>query len=878
MGRVCLDLCSRPRLGAGVRPGVNRPQEGAQPMSERNHRFLEAALAYARLGWPIFPLAPGTKVPLKGTKGFEDATTDPQQIRRWWARWPAANIGLLPGAAGLVAIDLDVKGEVDGGRNWRDLKLEHNFDDDTLASRTPSFGATGQPSPPAPAIPQDSPGGLPPDAPTGGRHLFFRLPTGRKLCISNRRLGPGIDVRGHRGYVVLPPSEIRGGDHPGLYRWEAGPWARPPALVPAPLLRLLAANEGGPARGREPDRSSGPPAAVHGTAYCQAALRSELERLGATAKGERNDQLNRAAFSLGQLVPSGGLDQGSVEAALAQAARQVGLGEREALATIQSGLAAGAKAPRSISAGTERSATPSETSAVQIAPGAIHGKACTSPPVRGATPNPGEQPPSVRRGPPPPSAPRPPPAEKPVCPPLPPSAQPPASAGQNACRWLDGYIAFSRKWSPRSFDGYHEACGLWLLSTIAARRVLVHFGRPRYTNLYIILAGRTTMHAKSSATGIARDLLAACGLDYLLAPDEATPQSFLRALAGADLPPDFDELTGDQQIKARLRLGFCGQRGWYAEEFGSWLASMVRTDGVMADFRGLLRRLDDCPSEYRRSTIARGTEQVDRPYLAQIGNLTPADLRPLARKGAQLWGDGFLARFAFVTPPQDEVLTARFPPGERAIPQELAAPLVRWHRQLGMPQVTVEDRRDPAGNPTGEKIVTIGAPEAQTCALCAGVEDALYRYNEALLAIAQDSDQTDLDGNYGRLHEKALRVAALLASLENEGRIELRHWARAQEIAERWRLYTHRLYQQVTQPESSATAEMEDKILDVVARWQSTERYPEGLTANQIGRFVRGLGRAEVKFHADQLVATGVLDRRQIQGKRTCRYTVPDTD
>jgi hypothetical protein len=171
--------------------------------------------------------------------------------------------------------------------------------------------------------------------------------------------------------------------------------------------------------------------------------------------------------------------------------------------------------------------------------------------------------------------------------------------GAGACCWLDEYIAFSRKWSPRSFDGFHEACGLWLLSTIAARRVMVHFGRPRFTNLSIQFAGRTTLFAKSSAAEIAISLLRACGLQYLLAPDESTPQSFLRALAGGDLPPDYDQMGSEQQALARLRLGFCGQRGWFAEEFGSRLASIMRVDGVMAEFRGLLRHLDDCPLHHR---------------------------------------------------------------------------------------------------------------------------------------------------------------------------------------------------------------------------------------------------------------------------------------
>jgi hypothetical protein len=458
-------------------------------------------------------------------------------------------------------------------------------------------------------------------------------------------------------------------------------------------------------------------------------------------------------------------------------------------------------------------------------------------------------------------------------PPLPDYAQLPPDLGRDACPWLDRYVDFSRTWSPRSFDGFHEACGLWLLSTVAARRVVVHFGGPRYTNLYLLLAGRTSMHAKSSATDVARGLLKVCGLDYLLAADEATPQAFVRSLAGGGLPANYDALDEEARQAVKMRLGFCGQRGWYAEEFGSWLASMVRTDGVMADFRGLLRKLDDCPPDYSRSTIARGDEVVHRPYLALIANLTPADLRPVARKGTALWGDGFLARFAFITPPGDEVLTAQFPRGRRSYPPELSAPLVAWHRQLGLPQVQIESRVDKHGSPTGEKEVTVAAPEPQVCAMTDEVWEALYRYNKAALEVAHAVRVTDLDGNYARLHEKALRVAALLASLGNGGPIELRHWARGQEVVERWRLYAHRLHEQMTWLEVSPQAEKEDRVVAVLMRLQGTEKYPRGMTAAEIARFVWGLGAVEVKHHADELVAAHVLakDRRG----RAERYFVP---
>ncbi len=56
-------------------------------MSEEQNPLLAAALEYARRGWPVLPLAPRGKAPLGALvpRGLNDATTDPERIRQWWA-------------------------------------------------------------------------------------------------------------------------------------------------------------------------------------------------------------------------------------------------------------------------------------------------------------------------------------------------------------------------------------------------------------------------------------------------------------------------------------------------------------------------------------------------------------------------------------------------------------------------------------------------------------------------------------------------------------------------------------------------------------------------------------------------------------------------
>lgn len=49
------------------------------------NKTLEQALRYAKAGFKVYPLAHNTKVPIKGTNGFNSASSDPEQIKAWFS-------------------------------------------------------------------------------------------------------------------------------------------------------------------------------------------------------------------------------------------------------------------------------------------------------------------------------------------------------------------------------------------------------------------------------------------------------------------------------------------------------------------------------------------------------------------------------------------------------------------------------------------------------------------------------------------------------------------------------------------------------------------------------------------------------------------------
>jgi hypothetical protein len=175
-----------------------------------------AALDYAAAGYEVFPLRgklPHGNCPECSPRnrryrehaaadcdhelchGLLAATTDPARVEGWWTRWPKGNIGARVPTSMVV---LDVDPRHDGDRRLANLVAKHG----PLPATRVSYSGRGD----------------------GGRHLWWLHPGGTPTAV---RLGDGLDLKTHHGYVVLPPSVHPDSGRP--YRWAE------PVCDPAPM-------------------------------------------------------------------------------------------------------------------------------------------------------------------------------------------------------------------------------------------------------------------------------------------------------------------------------------------------------------------------------------------------------------------------------------------------------------------------------------------------------------------------------------------------------------------------------------------------------------------------------------------------------------------
>jgi hypothetical protein len=224
--------------------------------------MLDAALAYARLGYCVMPCVPNQKQPLC-EHGLCDASRDPDRIRAWWKQWPQANIAIV--ANGLCIIDIDP-----GANGWPGPERAA-----TIKALRPPVVRT----------------------PRAGVHLYFKRPEGVPWRCSAGKLAAHVDVRTTGGYAIAPPSIVNGRP----YRWLR-PIKRIDELPePPPWLQAALDAIARPAPHRSIDPADDMPVLTEGqrnVGLCRLAGR--LRRAGAT---QHELEVSLLTFNATRCVP-----------------------------------------------------------------------------------------------------------------------------------------------------------------------------------------------------------------------------------------------------------------------------------------------------------------------------------------------------------------------------------------------------------------------------------------------------------------------------------------------------------------------------------------------------------------------------------------------
>jgi hypothetical protein len=270
----------------------------------------DAAVCYFYEGLSVIPLT-GKQCKIKWAV-YQDEIALPQTIHHWHKTGLLSNVGIVCGAVSknLVVMDLDGLAAIDAFERQFPYLL------DTFTVLTGS----GK-----------------------GKHLYFRvddLPPTTRITYPNHQ---GIELRANGCYVVAPPS-LHPDTHAAYRTSSNGQLRTLPHLngVKEWLYSQLA-------RKNEPARKPIQRTIVKRDtpAWAASALNYECLDVQRAAEHNRNNQLNKSAYNLGQIVGDGHLSSGTVEQALLRAALQAGLSEQESIATIHSGMSKGIANPRS---------------------------------------------------------------------------------------------------------------------------------------------------------------------------------------------------------------------------------------------------------------------------------------------------------------------------------------------------------------------------------------------------------------------------------------------------------------------------------------------------------------------------------------------------
>ena len=199
------------RRNAPLSMNVTSLHRAIDPIENHVEKIYVAAKWYAENNFHIVPFVQyGDKMGYPKGVSQHHATSQLVMIEKWWnpvtGVCPGATIAMAHGGkSGFCALDLDMKGDIDGVNTLTDLIYAYGEYNDGSSSALDTLMAT---------------------TPSGGRHLIFRY---HPEIISNSEVSyPGVDTRGglkrnpseNGGITFVDPSRKPGSKNPICYRWD----------------------------------------------------------------------------------------------------------------------------------------------------------------------------------------------------------------------------------------------------------------------------------------------------------------------------------------------------------------------------------------------------------------------------------------------------------------------------------------------------------------------------------------------------------------------------------------------------------------------------------------------------------------------------------
>jgi putative DNA primase/helicase len=292
-------------------------------------QYNEYALAVYQAGFNVVPMRMDSKAPyLASWKQYCSERQTEQAVRSF--QW-AQNIGIINGINNVRTLDLD--GCTNAEVLFKMLELMGIEPGYQWVAYTPGKG--------------------------GGFHIYIQCQDALTLTTNNVLVGDPLEkdtfkqleLRWANCISMFPPSL-----HPEThtpYEWAFGQPETTIATVPLALvqkaflaLATIQKQTAKPTNKKDILHATEKPAVPRFDVWAQKAFDQELHILRHAPEGQRNTQLNKSAFNLGQIIGSKLLDEDTVIKELERTASIIGLHDQEIEATIKSGIEAGRKKPR----------------------------------------------------------------------------------------------------------------------------------------------------------------------------------------------------------------------------------------------------------------------------------------------------------------------------------------------------------------------------------------------------------------------------------------------------------------------------------------------------------------------------------------------------